>query len=299
MKHRSFLHAVILIFIAVALCAGRAQAVAEFCPATLLGFHAITDPGTGNASRTYGYKIGALGKRTVNGLIAIETDKGWFTAPFAKLSFYSETRSFAPGRLSFDLTMFTAPTQFVTFPQNVIVRSMWVTQASATGDGAFGWQARGSTPCDPPVSVVPTGFEGVWSEPDSIEHPPTTFVSPFAKPSVAAVATPVDAPVGLGCEHPFVGASIVAPAKGVWPDTIGPAYKGDASLLYYAVALDARGRVTDVSPWGGVPEDDRDVADVLAYAEVAAARKTTYAPAIALCRPVPSIYFFRYDWLQK
>jgi len=275
---------------AIALCSARAQAVVEFCPATVIGFHPILDPGSGNASKTYGFKIGAFGKRTTSGTVAIETDKGWFTAPFSNVALYSATRSVGSGRNEVDLTSFTASTLFVTFPQSVIVQRMFVAQAVATGDGPFGWQARGSTPCDPPTTLLPAEFAGAWNAPDENEHPPTTFRSPFAAPSVAVAATPTDPPAGSTCAQPFVASRVLTAATAVWPDSLGVNLKNPQSAGIMAIALDGRGDVEDVWPWIASPYEE------LNAVEIDAAKRSTFAPAIALCRPVPSLLFYRYDW---
>lgn len=272
------------------LCSARADAVVEFCPATVIGFHPILEPGSGNASKTYGYKVGAFGERTTSGTVAIETDKGWFTTPFGKIKLYASTRSIGTGRNEVDLTEFTAPTLFVTFPQSVIVQRMFVASATATGDGQFGWQARGNVPCDPPISLEPPEYAGVWSAADEDEHPPTTFHSPFTQPSVASAATPVEAPVGSSCAQPFVAPKMLTVAKADWPDSLGATYKNPESAGVVAVALDGRGHVEDVWPWIPSPYDE------LNAAQLDAAVRSTYAPGIALCRPVRSLLFFRYDW---
>jgi hypothetical protein len=277
----------------VALCVARAEAVVEHCPAAVIGFHAVAEPGSGNASKTYGFKVGALGERTVSGTIAIETDAGWFTATFPSHHLYESTRSLDVGGHSYGLTAYTEPTLFVSFPSSVLVRRMWVAQASATNDGPFGWQARGSTTCDPPVALAPSAFAGVWNAADDDEHPPTTFVSPFAPASVASVAASVDPPAGSNCAQPFRDARIVTAALPVWPDSLGPALRSRSVSGILVVALDARGTVEDVWPWAPSPYDE------LNAAEVSAALKGTYAPGIALCRAVPSLLFFRYEWSPK
>jgi len=275
---------------AMAVCAARADAVVEFCPATVIGFHPILEPGSGNASKTYGYKIGAFGERAISGTVAIETDKGWFTTPFGTIKLYSSTRSIGTGRNEVDLTEFTAPTLFVSFPQSVVVQRMFVASAVADGDGQFGWQARGRMPCDPPIALEPSEYAGVWSAADDDEHPPTTFRSPFTQPAVASVATPVEAPPAPNCAQPFVAPKMLTVAKATWPDSLGVTYKNPESAGVVVVALDGRGRVEDAWPWIPSPYDE------LNAAQVDAAVRSTYAPGIALCRPVPSLLFYRYDW---
>jgi|GEM_PF-2397639 len=296
MRCRPFLRAALFValacFFGVAVlgCAARAEAVVEFCPAAVIGFHPILEPGSGNAAKTYGYKIGAFGKRTTSGTVAIETDKGWYTTPFGPIALYSSTRSVGSGANEVDLNAFTAPTLFVAFPQSVVVRRMFVISASATGDGLFGWQARGTTPCDPPVALTPPEYAAVWSAPDDDEHPPTSFRSPFAKPSVAGAAMPVEAPAGANCAQPFVEAHVLTAPKAKWPDSLGENLKTPSSAGVVVVALDGRGKVEDVWPWLPSPYEE------LNAVQLDAANRATYAPAIALCRPVPSLLFYRYDW---
>jgi len=285
----------VLIVLAIAIlafvaCAGRSEAVVEFCPAAVIGFHPILEPGSGNASKTYGYKIGALGKRTTSGTIAIQTDKGWYTTPFGPVALYASTRSVGSGANEIDLNAFTAPTLFVTFPQSAVVERMFVASASATGDGRFGWEARGRTPCDPPLALAPPEYAAVWSAPDDDEHPPTTFRSPLAKPAVAGVATPIESPIGANCPQPFVAPRMLTAAKAIWPDSLGENLKTPASAGILAIALDGRGKVEDVWPWLSSPYEE------LNAVQLDAANRSTYAPGIALCRPVPSLLFYRYDW---
>jgi len=281
--------AAIAVGLGFCLCA-RAEAMVEFCPAQVLGYHAVLEPGHGNASDIYGYKIGALGKRTVGGTIAIQTDAGWFTAPFSALPLNAETRILETSTQRYERTDFTAKTQFVRFPRVVDVQRMWVVEAAATGDGPFGWNAKGTVPCDPPGDPNVLNVGGGWNAPDPDEHPPTAIKNPFARAATPTDATAVDPPAGLDCAKPFVPASLTSRAAARWPeDPVRLGLPASAAPIL-EIALDARGGVEDVWAWAPSPYDE------MTRAAIDAMKRSTFSPAVGLCRAVPSTLLYRFDW---
>jgi len=164
------------------------------------------------------------------------------------------------------------------FAAPVTIQRIWMAEAKATGDGAFGWEARGRVPCDPDEVASPG------------DHRPARYHSRLAKPEspvTLALAAPVpeETPLGLDCPHPFVGAKIRRVQEPVMP--YGVAYQDNVATV--ELAIDARGHAVDAWPY--VPSPYRTVND----ATVAAALESTYEPAIAFCRPVPGLYLFTFD----
>ena len=95
MKHLAF---VAFALLAVLLGAGRARAITEFCPAHASPLNAL-DATTGSpAATTFSYELDAPTPSVVSGTLAIETDKGWYAAPFGltAMSLHDES----PGRTS-------------------------------------------------------------------------------------------------------------------------------------------------------------------------------------------------------
>lgn len=91
----------------------------EFCPA------AVTDFSAAQPSGVYGFELGAAAPRKITGSLAIETDRGWFRAPFKPQSL---------------------GVVYVRFPQPLQVLNAWL-GAAASDDPQ--WSSHGVVSCPP------------------------------------------------------------------------------------------------------------------------------------------------------
>jgi len=270
---RPLLYATACAIVLAMVSQARAQALVEFCPATVGLAGKQTAP-----AQDFVVSLNALGARTVSGSIAVQTENGWFRVvvpevPITGHQVILTSRLETATRVDF----YSQPLS-IHFATPVTIQRIWMADAKATGDGAFGWEARGSVSCDPDELSSPT------------DHRPARYHYALAKPETPitlplAAPVPLESPLGLDCEHPFVGARARRVEEPAMP--YGVAFEDNTATI--ELAIDARGRAIDAWPW--VPSPYKAVND----ATVAAALASTYAPAIAFCRPVPGLYLFTFD----
>jgi hypothetical protein len=256
-----------------------ARAEVEYCPAELAG------AGAAHGS-VYPFMLKAGSVRTVSGSIIAQGENGWYTFPFANAALAPDVAHYQTAYDHYDRTFFYSKPLYVRFPAGEKLVRWWVSEASATGDSVFSWDAKGDVTClpEPGTDYRPEG--------ESTEATRTNPVAeiPWPDPSeIAAVgATPMSAPQGMtACDKPFspaVGIHIVHPE---WPTGFSRTSAPHAELTTkIAIALNADSTVADtwvVQPTG-VPELD--------IAALNAAHNSKYRAGTALCRPAAGTYLF-------
>lgn len=257
--------------------AQRVQAAVEFCPATVTQAQAI---GGGRSAVTYGYRLGAESARVVKGEIAIETDAGWFAAPFQDVALAPHLSRYDTDEGTYALAQAVSPLLYVRFPNPVAVKRVWVRHAAAPGEREFAWGTRGDVTC------APTPYEST-GEPNAAAHLHdedrlTYDVPPGPKDRVVA-AQPTAPAAGGACAEPFVQARATDPAVPGYPQGV----KNSGAVVIAKVAVSSEGHLIDAWVVG-----NSGLTSFAPYA-LAAAQQTKYRNAVAYCRPVPSIYLFR------
>lgn len=249
-----------------------AFALAEFCPASVR-IQPVASADTwqiGDSSAAlYGFELSALGSRTASGVIAFDTDSGWYTAdvPFV-------------GQRDF-----VSPRMYVRFPSAVTVMNAWMYHAQAVDDGKFGWQAKGEIQCAPPPRARKQ-HEPVVSEDDPARMYPKDGDHLSAAPTdreIIVDAKPSPAIFHANCTDPNDDASVAVAVAPDW--SLGYSPPKASSAVWVAVNADG----TLVDAWISQPSGVREVDE----AALKAAMKSTYEPARAYCRPVPGVYLFR------
>ena len=223
----------------------RAEAVTEFCPATVENASPI-GARLGTAAPAYAYELQALTPRAVDASMIADTDHGWFSWRIAGATLHSVTRTDhvkVNGR--------NQPEQYaiaesgplaVAFPLAVVIHHAWVVHGKTSGEVKLGWDARGPTSCDPP------GFASA-----SMTDPPkapSAQAMPTPLPSAdgaATTAVPTSPPFAITtCATPFAEATVTRP---VAPDfsnfELIEDRLGGAAASVVAVAVDEHGKQVD------------------------------------------------------
>lgn len=264
---------------------GRAQAMIEFCPATLQVAPVKTDAAQkdDSPSAVYGFDLSAMGPRSVKATLAFDTSAGWYTVDLQPVTLVEKPRHYTSVSAYFVRRDFVSPVMYVRFPGVVSINHSWVYSAAAQADGAFGWEKQGQVTCDPPgtASVTPGKFAPKLDpkDRDHLGDPPRA-----ASLIVAAKQTP--ALETADCSDPFADATATKTVVPDYPMGLRSMRTGILSTSI-AVAIDADGNVADAWVWGPSGEEPAD------DASLAAARATKYKPGRAYCRNVPGLYMFR------
>jgi len=263
-------------------CAARASADidVETCPA-LVGLHPEKVPGLKN---TYAAILYAPSARSVVARLGAFTDRGFYSIALPE-------RTLAPVPTAsprpFDRFAYRAVPVAVRFPDDLTVYELWVHEARATA-GDTDWTKAGTVECTPPEGDprVPR-----VSNPDpAATASPTPEPLPTADPAIApAIALLSPGLETLACPHPFVDARALVPVAPDYP--FARAMEDGTSLV--EITIDPTGSPVGSYVYKPSSEPAYDIATVQA------ATLTTYAPAIAFCRPIYSRYIFRAEFSSK
>lgn len=261
--------------------AQRAQAAVEFCPATVTQTQAI---GGAQSAATYSYRLGAESARVVKGEIAIETDAGWFAAPFADVALAAHVSRYDTDQGTYALAQAVSPLLYVRFPKPVTVKGLWVQRAAAPGESEFGWGSRGEVTCAPTPyrRVEDPSRKSLPADHLHDEDRLSYDVPPRAKDAVAS-AQRIEPLATSACANPFDEAWATDIAVPHYPQGV----RNAGAVVIAKVAVSSEGHLIDAWVVG-----NSGLTTFAPYA-LAAAQQTTYHSAIAYCRPVPSIYLFR------
>ncbi|HET7813202.1 MAG TPA: hypothetical protein VFL13_02385 [Candidatus Baltobacteraceae bacterium] len=255
---------------AAAFAGARAQAAAEFCPAT------VASPVTPVDATHVRLRIGAAGARTVSGFLRMKTSGGWFSVPFFSVPLQEAPANYNVGGFSFSHSDYISTDLVVSFRQHVDVTYAYVSQAGSKGDADFGWDAKGS------VSCLPTPVTKLHPAAPAPQPPP-------ASNAIALIAMPMDDPFDAKCTVPDAPIAVTKAGEFRMPaalahDNFTAMPEGTTGAI---VAVDVDGSVVDAWLWetSGTPMLDKAVLDE--------ARKTTFSPGRIFCRNVPGFYLLQ------
>jgi hypothetical protein len=254
----------------------RAQAAAEFCPATLVGEPAQID------ATSYRFKLGAISPRTVSGVIRVQTTKGWYAISFSDVVLKQLTQDYSDQGATFSHEDYLSNDIIVKFPPAATPLYSYVVQAEAKGDTFLNWDRFGTVACSP------TPFSP--KDKRNAARP----MPPLSKDPIVLTPTSVPTPVLATCAEPFKDVVTIKPGPFHYPAILG---RDDPSarptgVTVVVVAVDRDGSVVDAWVWEpiGTPMLDQAV--------VNEARKATYAPGKAFCENVPGYFVLRSTFVQ-
>lgn len=255
------------------LCGTHARAAAEFCPASIVG-----TPAKSGAS-SYRFRLGAISERRVSGFVRVQTDKGWFAAPFSGVALQPITKEHNDAGFAFSHNQYLSDDIVVTFPGTVSATYAYVSQAQTKGETVLDWDKEGSVTCLPtPVSKKP--------------QPASDALPPLSRTAIALTAKPIDAPFDTKCADPFDDVQLSKAEPLHVPalfshDNFTQVPAGTAAVV---VAVERDGSVVDAWLWesSGTPMLDQAAMDQ--------ARKSTFTPGRAFCRNVPGYFLMRSEF---
>jgi Gram-negative bacterial TonB protein C-terminal len=258
----------------VAVCAAHARAAAEFCPASIVSGVAKVD------AASYRFRLGAISDRTVSGFVRMQTDKGWFAAPFSGVALKATSQQHNDKGFAFSYQDYLSDDIVIKFPAAVSVRYAYVSQAQTKGETLLDWDKEGSVTCLPtPVAAKATPA-------------PAPALPPISKTAIAIAARAIDAPLDAKCDKPFADVELSKAGLLHVPslfahDNFTQVPEGTAGVV---VAVERDGSVVDAWLWesSGTPLLDKAAMDQ--------ARKSTFVPGRAFCRNVPGYFLLRSEF---
>lgn len=274
----------LLFFACVAFQTHRASALAEYCPARIEGVRPADVPKAPAA--VFSFNLAAEGVRSVSGTAMIDTDRGWYTVDFPLTPLTLHTIAYAGPTITYTQASFSSDELFVRFQQPVTVVSAFVSAARATGDPAFGWDAKGLVACSAPAGLEAPRTASKGARDPLVARPQD---SPSPRPydparDATLHAVPSVAPGVETCAHPFTQAVVTHAVSPQWPR--GYAISQPVEVLM-KVLVDADGTLADVSI---LQPSGFDVFDDSAKASAKASR---YTAGTAFCEPAPGNYVFK------
>jgi len=265
------------IAVALVLLAGaRAQAAAEFCPATLVSAPVAVDA---NSVR---FRLGAISSRNVSGVVRLQTAKGWYAATFDNLAFKLVEQSYSDQGFPFSHEDYLSEDIVVKLSVAAPVLYAYVAQAVAKGDTFLNWDRYGLVACSP------TPFSPKDKANSARPMPP------LSKTPIQLPALPIAAPIQGTCSEPFDDVRVIKPGPFHYPAILGrddPTAR-PTGVTVVVVAVDRDASVVDAWVWEpiGTPMLDQAVVDE--------ARKAKYSPGKAFCENVPGYFVLRSVFTQ-
>jgi TonB family protein len=258
----------------IALCTAHARAAAEFCPAAIVG--GVTK----NDATSYRLRLAAISERTINGFLRLQTDKGWYAAPFSGVTLKAISQQHNDQGFAFSYQDYLSDDMVVKFPAPVAVRYAYVSQAQTKGETLLDWDKEGSVTCLPtPAAAKATPG-------------PSRPLPPLSKNAIMLTAKAIDAPYDAKCADPFADVQLTKAGPLHVPslfahDNFTQVPEGTAAVV---VAVERDGSVVDSWLWesSGTP--------ILDQAAMDQARKSTFSPGRAFCRNVPGYFLMRSEF---
>ena len=248
--------------------ADAADVITELCPAYASPPVAVDAASGATAATTFSYDLEALTPSIVSGTLAVQTDKGWYLAPFARILMGPHADTFTYTGVTFTRTDMYSDPQYVRFDVRVSVQRAYVMSAT-TDDTTFPW----------PSTIAPVSCEYAGAPLIFHSAPP---VPPVASSAIAK-AKPTKMFDNLPCATPFADPSI---AKESHNDYVFPIASPRYLSTGLVVEIDERGIAKNVWTYSpsAVPDFDKS--------SLEEARGTHYNPAISRCLAVPSLYLW-------
>lgn len=244
-------------------------------------------------ARLFAFQLSAGKDRIVSGNLVLDTDRGWFVAPFSRSHIAAVQRRFTWSYGDFTKTSWESNVMYVDAGAPVSVKHYFL-DALTTPDIT----APHATRCYNTYGVkVPSLRQPQVAPPRTVDALPRMLdradltASPTAGTATIA-AKPSPPLASAACADPFLN------ARGF--DFHYPAYPmraPDMGIVHGTtlvdVYIDENGAPRDawIDRSSGLFEFDAST--------LQAAQQTSYKPAIAYCIPIPTVYIFRADFDQN
>lgn len=250
----------------------RAQAMLEFCPATLhveaVVAHASHDTGP---AAVYGFNLSALAPRSVSATLAFDTSAGWFTADVPAVTLAEKDRHYTLRGGRFVHPDYVSPVMYLRFPRAVTLNHSWVFRS-------------GDATCPPPAAAGNgqnahgnSGLQMDAADEDRLSSAPAADAKVLPVKATGPLET-------AACTEPFRYATATAPVVPQYPEMARSMGAYGTSVVN--VAINADGSVGDAWLFASAGNTYLD------KAAIDAAKATGYEAGRSYCRPVPGSYRF-------
>jgi TonB family protein len=272
--------------------AAKADAAAEFCPASV---ETIEPSGAaGVSSAEYSYELNAATSRTIaDATLIADTDHGWYRWTVAGVVLPAAKATETTARKTYTIDFAQSDRLHVAFPEALLVRHAWITSARATDENVLGWEKRGEFAC-----MVPAySSRGAWTA--ELERPQSRRSIPPPRPLGAASSTPVGAAQAvptaipfdsIDCDVPFRQATVTAPQIPDYPDSQRGSGVSATSLV--AVGINEKGDMIEASVYAGSNA-------AFDQSALRAARMSSYSAPISYCQKVRGLYLFTATFMPR
>jgi hypothetical protein len=227
------------------------------------------------------FYLSAESERTVSGNISVQGANGWYTFPFTNVGISRDVAHYKDEFVQFDRTLYHSKPLYVRLPPGETIERWWVSDATASGETTFGWDAQGHVICsdvpDVPGAPPSKGLAPRVNASDDLSQLPGSA-------DVVIAPQHMDAPAGFtSCATPFVDAEVTHARSPDWPEGIRIS-RSASSIVEVAVAAD--GKIADAWIYqpSGLPELD--------FAALKSAKLSSYKGGISLCGPASGAYLF-------
>lgn len=257
-----------------AFCVSHARAAAEFCPASIPGGVVRVN------ANSYRLHLGGISSRTVSGFLRLQTDKGWYAAPFSGVTLKPMSQQHNDQGFAFSYQDYLSDDIVVKFPAAVSVTYAYVSQAQTKGETLLDWDKEGSVTCLP----TPVSLKKAVSAQTAAPAPASNAITLSVKA--------IDAPFDTKCANPSGDVQLNKAGPLHIPslfahDNFTQVPEGTAAVV---VAVERDGSVVDTWLWesSGTP--------LLDEAAMNQARASTFTPGRAFCRNVPGYFLMRSEF---
>jgi TonB family protein len=267
--------------------AAKADAMTEFCPATVESIE--SSAGSNVPSAEYSYELNAKTARSVaDASIIADTDHGWYKWSVADVAMPITTESVTTGNKTYQHKFAQSNRLQVVFPDALLVRHAWITRAKANYESVAGWEKVGESACEVPTynnRGVHTAELARAQSRKATPSPSPAGREPFTAPAGVARAVSTSMPFdSIDCDVPFRQATVTAASHPDFPPMLRDS--GLSGTVLIAVAVDEDGHLIDASLYAssGLPAFDS--------AGLRAARLSSYSGPISYCQKVRGEYLF-------
>ncbi len=267
--------------------AAKADAMTEFCPATVERIE--TTAGSDVPAAQYSYALNAKTARSIaDASIIADTDHGWYKWSVADIPLPITTESVTTGNKTYQHSFAQSSRLQVVFPDALLIRHAWIASARANYESVASWEKVGETACEVPTYNNRGVRTAELARPQSRKATPSPQPpgrESSAAPAGVARAVPTSMPFdSIDCDVPFRQATVTAAEHPDFPASLRDS--GISATVLIAVAVDEQGNLTDASLYAssGFPPFDS--------AGLRAARMSSYSGPISYCQKVRGEYLF-------
>jgi hypothetical protein len=267
--------------VVMALWISRAPAAAEveYCPA-IVSLTPTAD------AQTFGVRLEGGSARSVLGIVAVHTDKGWYRTPVPEMKLHEVEQTWRDASAEFKRNAWESDPIFLHFPKPVSLGAAFMLSAQTHGETVFGWDKRGPISCAAP----PDRFDAKPTPTPDPSLGKLELVSPRHDRDVVPAGAPIAQAEAISidygtCQTPFASSKTSTLVSPQFPEQERNDEFSRADVIV-TVAVGAAGEIDDA--WVFAPS----FSPYIDNAALKAAKESRYTAARSFCQDVPSLFQF-------